>query len=82
MRKLLMASLIILILAGCAITKPAVVVPQADKYCPRPVRPVIEQRDVWDIQALLGMNLTVIDYSLKLEETLKCWESPRDTKNK
>jgi hypothetical protein len=45
-----------------------------EKYCPRPVRPVIEQKDVWDMQSLLQMNLTVIDYTLKLEKTCDCWE--------
>jgi len=46
-----------------------------EKYCPAPVRPVIEQKDVWTIQELLQVNLTIIDYSLKLEETIKCWEA-------
>jgi hypothetical protein len=45
-----------------------------EKYCPRPVKPVIEQKDVWTVQDLLQMNLVVIDYSLKLEETVNCWE--------
>lgn len=73
MQKLSMALLSILILAGCASNIP-IVVPSAEKYCPRPVRPVIEQKDVWDMQALLQMNLTVIDYTLKIEKTLECWE--------
>jgi len=46
-----------------------------EKYCTAPVRPVIEQKDIWTIQELLQMNLTIIDYSLKLEETIKCWEA-------
>lgn len=73
MQKLSMALLSILILAGCASNIP-VVVPSAEKYCPRPVRPVIEQKDVWTIQELLQVNLTVIDYTLKIEKTLECWE--------
>ncbi len=72
MQKSLMGLLSILILAGCA-TSP-VVVPTMEKYCPRPVKPVIELKDVWTVQELLQMNLTVIDYSLKLEETVNCWE--------
>lgn len=74
MRRLLMGCLIIIILlAGCASTIPTVV-PSAEKYCPRPVRPVIEQRASWDVQGLLEMNLVVIDYTLKLEKTVECWE--------
>jgi hypothetical protein len=45
-----------------------------ERYCPAPVRPVIEQRDIWTVHDLLQMNLTVIDYTLKLEETIRCWE--------
>ena len=62
-------------MVGCGTTKPAVIVPPMEKYCPAPVRPVIEQKDVWTIQELLQVNLTIIDYSLKLEETIKCWEA-------
>jgi predicted small lipoprotein YifL len=75
MQKLLMVLLIILILAGCGTTKPAVIVPPMEKYCPAPVRPVIAQKDIWTVQDLLQMNLTIIDYTLKLEETIKCWEA-------
>ena len=73
MRLLLMVPLTILILAGCASNIP-IVVPPMEKYCPRPVRPVIEQKDIWDMQSLLQMNLTIIDYTLKLESTISCWE--------
>lgn len=75
MQRLLMVLLIILILVGCGTTKPAVIVPPMEKYCTTPVRPVIEQKDVWTVQDLLQMNLTIIDYTLKLEETIKCWEA-------
>ena len=73
MRLSLMILWTILILAGCASNIPTVV-PPMEKYCPRPVRPVIEQKDVWDMQSLLQMNLTIIDYTLKLESTISCWE--------
>ena len=73
MQKLSILLLSILILAGCASNIP-IVVPPMEKYCPRPVRPVIEQKDVWDMQSLLQMNLTIIDYTLKLEASLSCWE--------
>ena len=73
MLKLLMVLLSILILASCASNIPTVI-PPMEKYCPRPVKPVIEQKDVWTVQDLLQMNLVVIDYSLKLEETVNCWE--------
>lgn len=74
MRKLLMGCLIIIILlAGCASTIPTVV-PSAEKYCPRPVRPIIEQRDAWTVQDILQANLVIIDYTLKLEKTVECWE--------
>ena len=82
MRKLSIILLSILILVGgCATTKPAVVVPPMEKYCPRPVRPIIEQKDIWTMQELLQLNLTVIDYTLKLEASLECWES-KPAKNK
>ena len=81
MRVLLITLLSILILtAGCASNIP-VVVPSVEKYCPRPVRPVIEQKDVWDMQALLQMNLTVVDYVLKLEATVECY-SDKSVKEK
>lgn len=73
MLKLLMVLLSILILVSCASNIPTVI-PPMEKYCPRPVKPVIEQKDVWTVQDLLQMNLVVIDYSLKLEETVNCWE--------
>ena len=73
MQKLLMVFLITLIM-GCSTIKPAVVVPAMEKYCQRPVRPVIEPKEAWDMPSLLQMNLTVIDYTLKLEKTLECWE--------
>lgn len=72
-RKLSIALLSILMLAGCA-TSP-VVVPPMKKYCPRPVKPVIEYKDVWTVQDLLQANLVIIDYTLKLEKTVECWES-------
>lgn len=75
MRRLLMVLPIILILASCGTTKPAIIVPPMEKYCPAPVRPVIEQKDIWTVQDLLQMNLIIIDYSLKLEGTIKCWEA-------
>jgi uncharacterized protein YceK len=81
MHKLLIILLLILILmAGCASNIPTVV-PSAEKYCQRPVRPVIEQKDIWTVQELLQLNLTVIDYTLKLEASLECWES-KPAKNK
>jgi PBP1b-binding outer membrane lipoprotein LpoB len=80
MRKSLMVLLSILILAGCASNIPTVV-PSVEKYCPRPVRPVIAQKDIWTMQELLQLNLTVIDYTLKLEASLECWES-KPAKNK
>ena len=73
MQKLSMTLLSILILASCASNIPTVI-PPMEKYCPRPVRPVIEQKDIWDMQSLLQMNLTIIDYTLKLEASLECWE--------
>ena len=73
MLKLLMVLLSILILVSCASNIPTVI-PSMEKYCPRPVKPVVEQKDVWTVQDLLQMNLVVIDYSLKLEETVNCWE--------
>jgi len=45
-----------------------------EKYCQRPVRPFIEQKPVWDMQSLLQANLAIVDYTLKLEETVDCWE--------
>lgn len=68
-----MLLLITLILAGCASNIPTVV-PSVEKYCPRPVRPIIEQKDVWTIQEILQVNLTITDYVLKLESTVDCWE--------
>lgn len=73
MQKLPILFIAILILASCA-TKPAVIIPPVEKYCQRPVRPVIEERPSWDMQSLLQANLTIIDYTLKLESTLDCWE--------
>ncbi len=73
MQKLPILFIAILILASCA-TKPAVIIPPVEKYCQRPVRPVIEERSSWDMQLLLQANLTIIDYTLKLESTLDCWE--------
>lgn len=72
MRLLSMGWLIILILAGCA-SSPAIV-PPVEKFCQRPVRPIIEEKDVWTMQELLQLNLTIIDYTLKLEGTVECWE--------
>lgn len=81
MHKLLIMLLVILILmAGCASNIPTVV-PSVEKYCQRPVRPVIEQKDIWTMQELLQLNLTIIDYTLKLEETVDCW-SDKTVKNK
>lgn len=74
MRILSMVFFSILILVGCSTINPAVVVPPMEKYCPRPVRPVIEQKDVWTVQDILGANLVIIDYALKLEQTVGCWE--------
>lgn len=74
MRQLLMALLSILILVGCASNIPTVI-PPMEKYCPRPVRPTIEEKPSWDIQSLLQVNLTLVDYSLKLEASLECWDS-------
>lgn len=74
MRKLSMVLLSILILGGCASNIPTVI-PASEKYCPRPVRPVVEQKDVWIVQDLLQANLAIIDYTLKLEQTIECWES-------
>jgi len=48
-----------------------------EKYCPRPVRPVIEQKDIWTMQELLQLNLTVIDYTLKLEASLECYSDEK-----
>jgi hypothetical protein len=45
-----------------------------EKYCQRPVRPIIEQKPAWDMQSLLQANLVIIDYTLKLEKTVDCWE--------
>lgn len=80
MQKLLTGLLSILILAGCASNIPTVI-PPMEKYCPRPVKPVIDQKDIWTMQELLQLNLTVIDYTLKLEASLECWES-KPAKNK
>ena len=76
MRKLSIILLSILILAGCASNIPTVV-PSVEKYCPRPVRPVIEQKDIWTMQELLQLNLTVIDYTLKLEASLECYSDEK-----
>lgn len=73
MRRSLIILWTTLILASCASNIPTVI-PPVEKYCPRPVRPVIEQKDIWDMQSLLQMNLTIIDYTLKLESTVSCWE--------
>lgn len=73
MRLSLTILLATLILASCASNIPTVI-PPMEKYCPRPVRPVIEQKDVWTMQELLQVNLTIIDYTLKLESTISCWE--------
>jgi hypothetical protein len=73
MRLLSMGWLIILILAGCASNIPTVV-PPMEKYCPAPVRPVIEQKAAWTVQDLLQANMVIIDYTLKLEQTVGCWE--------
>jgi hypothetical protein len=73
MQKLLMVFLITLIM-GCSTIKPAVVVPSMEKYCPRPVRPYIAPQEKWDMPSLIQQNLVIIDYTLKLEETLDCWE--------
>lgn len=81
MRKLLMVCFSIIILAGCSTIKPAVVIPPVDKYCQRPVRPVIEERPSWDMQSLMQANLTIIDYTLKLEATVECY-SDTPAKNK
>jgi hypothetical protein len=80
MRLSLMTLLTTLILASCASNIPTVV-PSAEKYCPRPVRPVITQKDIWTMQELLQLNLTIIDYTLKLEATVDCW-SDKTVKNK
>ncbi len=80
MRRSLTVLLTTLILASCASNIPTVV-PSVEKYCPRPVRPVIAQKDIWTMQELLQLNLTVIDYTLKLEASLECWES-KPAKNK
>jgi uncharacterized protein YceK len=75
--KLLIILLVILILmAGCASNIPTVV-PSVEKYCPRPVRPIIEQKDIWTMQELLQLNLTVIDYTLKLEASLECYSDEK-----
>lgn len=75
MRKsLIVVLLLILILVSCA-SNPAVIIPQVEKYCPRPVRPILEQKDTWTIQDLLQMNMTIIDYTLKLESTVSCYEN-------
>lgn len=74
MHKLLIILLVILILmAGCASNIPTVV-PPMEKFCQRPVRPVIEQKDVWTVQEILQVNLTITDYVLKLESTCDCLE--------
>ena len=78
MRLSLMTLLTTLILASCA-TSPAIV-PSVEKYCPRPVRPVIAQKDIWTMQELLQLNLTVIDYTLKLEASIECWEDKNPAK--
>jgi len=79
MRLSLMTLLTTLILASCA-TSPAIV-PSVEKFCQRPVRPVIAQKDIWTMQELLQLNLTIIDYTLKLEATVDCW-SDKTVKNK
>jgi len=77
MKKLLMTLLIILIM-GCAGNGPAVI-PPIVKYCSRPVRPTLIVPDKLEgenlVKTLTKFNLTLSDYSFKLEETLTCWES-------
>lgn len=79
MQKLLIICSIILIM-GCAANKPSIVVPDVEKFCPRPVRPYIEAKTKWTMQELFQENLAIIDYVLKLEETVDCWEDKKSDK--
>lgn len=79
MRRSLTVLLTTLILASCASNIPTVI-PHMEKYCPRPVKPVIDQKDIWTMHELLQLNLTVIDYTLKLEASIECWEDKNPAK--
>lgn len=73
MRRLLPVLLICLMLPGCATkSTPSVVVKEPAKYCPRPPKPEIKAPRT--ISELLDAYLEVVDYSLKEEATIDCYE--------
>lgn len=82
-------------LLGCLISlssccKDPIVVPPQNIYCPAPQRPVLTEMnidkqysDIDNIKTLLNVINDVIGYSLKMEETINCYEkSQPDKKNK
>lgn len=58
---------LLLVLTACA--KPMI---KADVYCPRPERPVLITPA--DDKNVLQNYLSAVDYCLKLESTVKCYE--------
>lgn len=52
---------------GCATASKPV-----DVYCQRPVRPVLTE--ILDDKGLLSNYNIVVDYSLKLESVIECYE--------
>lgn len=46
--------------------------PPVEKYCPSPIRPILAAPDT--TTKLLDNYLTVVDYGLKLEKTIECYE--------
>ena len=78
MRTALIGLLIILTM-GCSQTSQIVKPPE--KYCPKPDRPVLVAPDIWTVQDLANINLILVDYALKLEKTIDCYE-PKSEKEK
>ena len=78
--KWLATSLCILTLAACG-GKSAVPIPQVieqpPKYCPAPVRPVLAEPATTPV--LLDDYLTVVEYALQLEATVRCYEETKTT---
>ena len=72
----LATSLCCLTLAACG-GKSAVQIPrvieQPPAYCPAPERPVLA--DPQTTPVLLDDYLTVVEYALRLEETVRCYET-------
>ncbi len=79
--KWLATSLCILTLAACG-GKSAVQIPQVieqpPKYCPAPARP--ELADPQTTPVLLDDYLSVVEYALQLEATVRCYETKNTPK--